>query len=195
MIFIKGERVILEPLDENHLGTEYKQWLNDPEINRFTSRSSYPLNLAACKDYVQSCQSAERIVLAISIEFPGQPHFKIHIGNISLQKINLINRTAELAILIGERQGEGYGLEAAKLVCAHGFNQLGLNRIYCGTHAENIGMQKLALKLGMQEEGRSRKALFKNGEFADVIHYGMLQEDFINADLGIHQSQPLSDHP
>jgi RimJ/RimL family protein N-acetyltransferase len=35
-------------------------------------------------------------------------------------------------------------------------------------------MQKLALKLGMSEEGRRREALWKNGIFADIVEYGLL---------------------
>jgi [ribosomal protein S5]-alanine N-acetyltransferase len=166
---IKGDRVILDV-----------QWLNDKDINRFTSRGFYPLTENEGAKYIQNCQSASRITLAIMI--PGKPPNKrnVHIGNIALQQINLLNRSAELAILIGEREawGHGYGLEAAQLLCAHGFSELGLNRIYCGTHEKNIGMQRLAEKLGMQREGRSRQAMFKNGVFADVIHYGILKEEF-----------------
>ncbi len=162
--------VVLRPFTE--FTESYLDWLNDIEVNQYTSRGVYPVTEAQAREYVATCQSPDRIVLGI--------YTPDHIGNISLQKIDLFNRQAELAILIGERSawGKGYGLEAAQLLCAHGFNQLGLNRIYCGTHQGNTGMQKLALKLGMKEEGRSRQALFKNGEFADVIHFGMLKEEF-----------------
>ena len=152
---------------------EYLEWLNDPEVNRYTSRGSYPTTEAEARQYVATCQSADRIVSAI---FANERH----IGNISIQKIDLINRSAELAILIGDRsaQGKGFGLKASQIICKHGFNALGLNRIYCGTHSENIPMQKLALKLGMKEEGWSRKALYTDGKFADIIHYGILREEF-----------------
>jgi RimJ/RimL family protein N-acetyltransferase len=157
----------------------YLSWLNDPEINQYTSRGAYPVTETEARQYVATCQSSQRIVWAVFAP--------AHVGNISLQQIDLINRTAELAILIGDKtaQGKGYGLEAAKLACAHGFKQLGLNRIYCGTHQGNIGMQKLAERLGMRKEGQSRQALFKNGKFADILHYGLLKEEFLNADRSL----------
>jgi RimJ/RimL family protein N-acetyltransferase len=184
MKFIHGQRVILELLGKKHITDAYLEWLNDPSVNQFTSRGVYPITKMDCQFYVDTCQSESRMVFAITdpdgVFIDEAGNVSSHLGNISLQQIDLINRSAELAIMIGERSawGQGYGLEAAQLLCRHGFNELGLNRIYCGTHQGNIGMQKLAEKLGMRREGQSRQALFKNGVFADVIHYGVLKEEF-----------------
>jgi RimJ/RimL family protein N-acetyltransferase len=54
-----------------------------------------------------------------------------------------------------------------------------LHRIYCGTHAQNTGMQKLALKLGMRQEGCRREAILKAGRFADIIEYGILSREYV----------------
>ena len=99
-----------------------------------------------------------------------------HIGNISLQSIDPISRSAEFAIVMGDKAtwGKGYGEEAGALIVAHGFRALNLHRIYCGTFESNQGMRKLAERLGMREEGRRRDAAFKDGEFVDVIEYGVL---------------------
>lgn len=163
-------KISLRPFQE--FSYEYLGWLNDPEINQYTSRGVYPVTEAEAREYVASCQSKERIVWAI---FTNR-----HIGNISLQRIDLLNLTAELAILIGEKSalGKGYGYQAASQACRHGFSILGLNRIYCGTHEDNTGMRKLAERLGMKEEGRSRAAFFRNGKYSDIVHYGVLEEEF-----------------
>jgi RimJ/RimL family protein N-acetyltransferase len=39
-------------------------------------------------------------------------------------------------------------------------------------------MRKLALRLGMQEEGVRRQAMFKDGRYHDVVEYGVLAEDW-----------------
>lgn len=175
--FLKGNGVSLTPLTHYHLDAHYMAWVNDPDINRYTSRGIFPLTLSACQEYVDRSVDEKRMIFAI------QTLYRDYIGNISLQRIDLINRSAELAILIGDKEawGKGYGLEAARILCAHGFEQLGLNRIYCGTHQHNVGMLRLAEKLGMSYEGTSRQGLYKNGEFADIIHYGMLREEFREA--------------
>lgn len=112
-------------------------------------------------------------------------------GVISLQKIDWVNRSAELAILIGGKdQGKGIGKKSCTLICLHGFDQMNLHRIYLGTHQENIGMQKVAEAIGMTLEGRTRQAFYKHGQYADVLHYGVLKEEFY-AHCGFDQGQPL----
>ena len=43
--------------------------------------------------------------------------------------------------------------EAGKLLINHAFNELNLHKVYCGTSSNNLGMQKLAINLGMVKEG------------------------------------------
>jgi ribosomal-protein-alanine N-acetyltransferase len=99
-----------------------------------------------------------------------------HIGNISLQSISWVDRSAEIAFVLGEKEywGKGVMLEAGKMILDHGFNMLNLHRIHCGTTSDNQGMQKLAEKLGMEKEGVRKEALFNNGKFHDVIEYGIM---------------------
>ena len=54
---------------------------------------------------------------------------------------------------------------------------LALERVYCGTAGNNIGMKRLAIQMGMVEEGRCRKHLFLNGKWEDVIEYGVLRDE------------------
>ena len=57
---------------------------------------------------------------------------------------------------------------------------LNLNRIYCGTTNENEGMKKIALKIGMLQEGVRRQAFYKWGKYQDIIEYGILKDEFLN---------------
>ncbi len=65
----------------------------------------------------------------------------------------------------------------------YGFNVLKLHRIHCGTSEANTPMQHLALSLGMELEGRRKEAMKKNGQFYDVLEYGILTQnkEFNNA--------------
>jgi RimJ/RimL family protein N-acetyltransferase len=63
---------------------------------------------------------------------------------------------------------------ASKTILEHGFKKLNLHRIYCGTAANNEGMKKLALNLGMKEEGIRKEHLFLNGAWVDVLEYGIV---------------------
>jgi len=126
--------------------------------------------------YFDEIESSDRTLVWAVIVRDGD----MHVGNISLQNIDWRTRAAEFAILLGHSKGRGmgYGYEASKLLFNHGFVKLGLNRIYCGTSANNTAMQKLAAKLGMSQEGRRRSAVYEGGNYVDVIEYGLLKEEY-----------------
>lgn len=177
--FLIGKNIYLRALEENDLEGNYVAWLNNADVCRYNSHHVFPYTRDAAKAYIQGA-STSRTMLVLAIVLKNKDR---HIGNISLQNINHINRSAEFAILVGEKDcwGKGYSKEAAQLVIEHGLNELNLNRIYCGTMADNAPMQKLAKYLGMKEEGRRRSAAFKSGKFIDVIEFGILMDEFLKA--------------
>jgi ribosomal-protein-alanine N-acetyltransferase len=152
----------------------YPQWLNDPEVTRYNSHGERTYTKEMAIEYITMVTDSEHSHV-FAIEYEAE-----HVGNISLQTINTKAKNAEFAILIGEPSiyGQGVGEVAGKLLLEYGFHTLGLHRIYCGTSSKNLGMQRLAHKLGMQKEGLRRDALLKNGEFADIVEYGILENEF-----------------
>jgi len=171
--FLQTDRLILRGLLEEDIKGNYFNWFNDLEVCEYNSHHRFPVNEKELENYILNTYNRSNIVLAII-----EKSTKKHIGNISIQNINFISRCAEFAIIIGEKNawGKGYGKEAGKSIIEHAVNQLGIRRIYCGTHENNIGMQKLAISLGMKEEGRRKEAIFKNGEFKDILEYGGIYE-------------------
>lgn len=177
-IFLKGKSIYLRPLHAEDIEGNYRFWLNDEEVVYFNSHGRFPQTPDKLKDYIKSVYSSnDNLVLAI-IDIKSTKH----IGNISLQKIQWIDRNAEIAFLLGEKdfQGRGIMFEAGKILLEHGFKTLNLHRIYCGTSSENERMQKLAIKLGMTMEGVRKEAFYKNGKYLDMIEYGILRNQFIS---------------
>ena len=175
-IFLEAEPVYLRTLNETDLTDRYLQWLNDEEVTRFNSHGVFPNTMEKMKQFYESINPQRQVVLAIV-----ERSTSLHVGNVSLQSINWINRNAEFAILLGDKNcwGKGIGTSAAKLIVNYGFERLNLHRIYCGTIAGNTGMEKLAKKLKMKEEGRRREAVYKNGSYHDIIEYGVLRNEYI----------------
>lgn len=171
--FLEGEKVYLRSLEKDDLYGPYFQWLNDNEVTAFNSHGRFPNNQHKHENYFQFVQTTTNaIILAIIYK-----ETNAHVGNIALQNINWIDRNAEFAILIGDKTvwGKGVGDDAGKTMIKHGFENLNLHRIYCGTNAENFGMQKLALKLGMSKEGVRKDSIYKNGQYQDLIEFGILK--------------------
>ena len=70
--------------------------------------------------------------------------------------------------------GKGYGYKASKKIIEHGFGKLNLHRCWTGTASTNIGMQKLAVKLGFNAEGVFEDGMFLNGSYENIFVYGMI---------------------
>jgi ribosomal-protein-alanine N-acetyltransferase len=176
--FLESERLFFRPLNENDIHGDYAGWLNDPEVCEGNRHAIFPQSQMALLEYIRQLgKSNKQVVLAIL-----QRSNNRHIGNVSLQSIDFFNRTADLAILLGAKDcwGKGYGMEALVAMIEYGFQRLGLMRITCGTLANNIGMQKIALKAGFRHEGTRRSAVYKNGKFQDILEYGLLAGEFQN---------------
>ncbi len=175
--FLVGRVVQLRALAESDCRGAYVRWFNDAEVCRFNGHHRFPYGREEALRYVQRVRgSAADLVLAVILK-----RSRRHIGNVSLQKINLIDRSAEFAIVIGEKDcwGKGYSKEVARLMLDHGFCSLNLHRIYCGTSSENLPMRRLALYLGMKKEGVHRQAIFKGNRYLDVWEYGILRSEYL----------------
>jgi RimJ/RimL family protein N-acetyltransferase len=174
-VFLEGNTIYLRALEATDLTDTYLQWLNDPEVTEFNSHAVFPNTREKMLSYYASVQVPQHVVLAII-----DTATETHIGNIALQHIHWINRSAEFAILLGDKRfwGKGVGTEAARLMFDYGFNRLNLHRIYCGTYAGNQGMISIAEKLRMRPEGKRVEAVFKNGRFMDVLEFGVLRAEY-----------------
>lgn len=174
-IYQQGD-VGVKGLGTEELAGNYPDWFADTEVCRHNRHGAFPKSREDIANFVRSLDGdASKVVWAVYSVGDNR-----HVGNISLQSISYIDRSAEIAFLFGEKSywGKGYGFTAAQILIEHGFDKLNLRRIYCGTAGSNIGMQKLAVKLGMVEEGRRRQALFLNGEYVDVVEYGLLIDEW-----------------
>jgi ribosomal-protein-alanine N-acetyltransferase len=176
-LFLIGETIYLRTLEEDDCEGSYPYWLNDQVVCRGNSHGSFPYSREDARKFVRqlACRT-QSLVLAIVTKEEDR-----HIGNISLDEITHFNRSAEIAILIGDKDywGKGVGKEASRLVLDHGFLSLNLHRVICGTFANNHAMKKLALFLGMLEEGMLREAVYKSGRWLDILMFGVLQVEYL----------------
>lgn len=100
------------------------------------------------------------------------------IGCIGL-KIETKYQHAELGYWIGEPfWNKGYITEALGTLLAHGFNVLGLHKIFAHHMLENAGSGKVMIKNGMKQEGILKEHILKNGKFQTLIVYGILADEY-----------------
>lgn len=106
----------------------------------------------------------------------------IHIGNVNLTSIHMINRSAEFSISIGNKAywSAGFGSLAAQKMLEHGFNNLNLNRIHLTLLLSNERAKRMYQRLGFQEEGCQKQAIFKNGDYHDILAMALLKGEFMS---------------
>lgn len=183
----ENDDIFLSPFGELELqNPNYRAWMHSLIVTRFNSHGLFPYTEEQAEQFHASIKNRERIVFAIYSkkghkDAPGETYPPHLVGNCSLQSINMINRSCEFAIVIGDVRywGMGIGPVVLEFCLQHAFLRLGMNRVWTGTAQSNTGMQRVAEKCGMIWEGNFRQAVFLNGAFEDVVEYGILKSDWI----------------
>ena len=173
--FLTGPRLYLRRVERGDLSGAYFQWLNDPEVTRYMYHGSFPNSDDAMLAYhEQSVQSRDQVNLAIITREDGR-----HIGNIGLNSIDWVNGTAEVGVLIGEKNcwGQGYGGEAIGLVESYAFDRLNLRRLWAGAWSRNGGMLRAFEKRGWVREGCQREHAYREDAAEDVVLMGLLRRE------------------
>jgi [ribosomal protein S5]-alanine N-acetyltransferase len=178
--FLIGKTVYLRApdLEADVLGGDWAQWFNDPSITKFLYHGNYPNTPEKQLARMQSLlEKEENIILAI-VDIQQD----ILLGTISLQNIDFINRTAEIAMVIGAKNFPKYcaPFEAMALLTEHTFSCLNLNKIYAGQH---VGLWKWVNRLellGYKLEGYQKETHFYNGNLFDSVRMGLLAKDFFS---------------
>lgn len=64
------------------------------------------------------------------------------------------------------------------LACGYAFRERRLNKVHEGVYAVNPASARVLEKVGFQQEGTLRQHAFVDGEYVDVLYYGLLAEEF-----------------
>lgn len=170
---IQGQKVVLRDMEEGDVALKVK-WFNDPDVNK-TLLVEEKLELDKSLEWfgLTRNEGSRRDFTIETAE--GRP-----IGIIALVHISDVHKTAEIYIVIGEKDcwGKGIMLEAESLLIDWAFNSLKLEKIWADAVEDNIASIITMKKLGFQIEGTLRKERFLRGRRIDVIRLGLLREDF-----------------
>lgn len=177
--FLVSKRIYLSGLQPHHLAPDqpYYQWLNDLSLDEFTERSYFPNNPSRMNSYYDHANKNTNLILLGIFDSENDKH----IGNITFQDINWINRRAFIAYLLGDKSYGGKGLvtEAVLMMMYYGFNRLNFERIYGGVSDMHDASKKICDKTGLKVEGKMRNHLYRNGEFSDALVVGALRNEWM----------------
>jgi len=170
---IIGEKLYLSPVSSDE-AEKYARWLNDLEMSLNLTTAPRIISLELEKDFLAQAQK-EGYNFAIVRREDDEL-----IGNCGLLNTDLVQRTSELGIFIGEKKyrGQGYGTEAIRLLLDYAFNLLNLHSLYLRYRSFNLGGRKCYEKVGFREIGRRRECVLISGAYYDEVYMDILAGEF-----------------
>lgn len=166
-------QVRLRPLEREDLHW-FVEWFADPEVLEFLGLHN-PLSQAREEKWYDKILEVPEDEHPFAIEVNEGGVWRV-IGNIAFFGMHTTFRSAEIGIVLGDKNtwGKGYGTEAMRQMVDHGFNDLGLHRLHLQVVAENTRGIRSYEKVGFKHEGRQRDDIWKNGRFHDVLRMSIL---------------------
>lgn len=154
-------------------------WFNNPEIRKSLILDE-TLELDKTIQWFASVKdSPARLDLFI------ETMSSMPIGLISLVHIDAKHKTAEIILVIGNKDfwGKGVMLKAESLLIQWAFSHLKIEKIWAQTRLDNVASLITMKKLGFQIEGTLRREKLIDGQRIDIVHLGLLPEQFRPAPL------------
>ena len=172
---IVGTQCYLLPISKEDADA-WAKWFNDLSVSIPLGDEAYiPTSLEQEQSHTQNIIDSHAHVFSI-IDLQNNNL----IGRCLLFDVNLIDRNANLGIVIGDKDywDRGFGTEALSLLLDYGFSLLNLNNIMLGTFEFNKRAIFCYKKLGFKEIGRRRQARIIGGRKYDSIFMDILAYEY-----------------
>jgi len=151
------------------------RWRNDPDVVALLGGSFRHVCMTVDERWYESYLANRATNVRLAIE-RGDGTM---VGAVYLVGIDWLNRSAEFAIWIGDAasQGKRVGEAATRLMLAHAFDDLNLERVHLTVLGHNERAIRLYRKVGFVEEGVLRRAAFKGGQYRDLLAMAILRDE------------------
>ena len=174
---VVGEKVALGPLRRD-LAPSYARWMNQLEVRRGLDHLGVATPQSQEKwveENIEKGAKREPEVVEFTVYDRGD---STPVGTAGLLDIAHANGTAEFALVIGERRGQGLGTEATRLVLDFAFHVLQLRNVLLETLAWNVAGLTAYERAGFRRVGVRRGAVMSRGRPTDVVIMDAIPEDF-----------------
>lgn len=173
-----GEKVMLRAMEPEDMEM-FRDMVNDPEIEHMIGGWSFPVSRASqMKWYERVNGDSNNLRFTIQLQESGQA-----VGMMSLTEIDWKNREGVYAIKLCSKapKKQGIARDTEWTLMQYAFEELQLHRLTGEVLSYNLPSIAMTESCGAKREGLKRQAIFKGGTYHDVIYYGVLYEDFLDA--------------
>jgi RimJ/RimL family protein N-acetyltransferase len=177
----EAEDIRFGPIDHTVHPEIESKWTHDGEFMRLMElKPVRPLSPAMVKkeyEAIEKQMEEEKNLFHFTIRRRADDRL---IGKAVIEWIDWTNGNGWLRLGIGapEDRRRGLGSQALRLLLRYAFAELNLFRVTAMVPAYNEGAVRLLQKFGFMDEVRRRKAIQRDGEFWDLISFGLLSSEW-----------------
>lgn len=172
---ITGDCTALRELDVDDVGEAYYRWMTDPDVVRHLESRFQAHTMESLRQFVAAARAdPDTVLFGIILRAGGR-----HIGNIKLGPVARPHGTADIGLLIGEKDcwGRGYATEAISLAARFAFDTLGLRKVTASCYSSNEASARAFEKVGFVREGLRRAQFMSENGPVDQILLGLQGPD------------------
>jgi RimJ/RimL family protein N-acetyltransferase len=173
---LRGKTVRLTAVEKEDLPA-IGRWYEDAGFARlFDATPAAPKSASQLADWLEEVQKDKSGFL-----FAIRPvEEDTLLGYVELDGILWADGNAWIGLGLGRRDnwGKGYGSEAMQLTLKFAFDELNLHRVQLSVFAYNERAIALYEKLGFVREGTYREHIQREGQFYDMLLYGLLRREW-----------------
>jgi hypothetical protein len=176
--FLVGKSIYLRPpsIEDDVFNGDWHNWFNDIDNTRFLIHGVFPVKKEEQAALVKGEMSKTTTLLLCIISRETDSH----VGIISLKNISLLNRNAEIGIVMAPNRIVGtMAFEAMAVLIKHAFYRLILDLLYAGQHEGLWKWVNSLLLLGFKVDGFRSYAGFRDREHYGIFHTSVSAVDFL----------------
>ncbi|MDP2871416.1 MAG: GNAT family N-acetyltransferase [Bacillota bacterium] len=165
---IIGDRIYLRAVEVEDLDLCWR-WVNDPEVTRYMLLGGWPISRLAEREWLErAARGTGDRDRQMAVCLRGSDR---HIGNCGLHQISWRSGTADLGIVIGEKDcwDQGCGRDAVRTVLRHAFREMSLRKVTLSVLALNHRAIRCYEQCGFAVEGILRGQHLVDGLHVDEV--------------------------
>lgn len=174
LVFLEGKHVRLVALSTADVSdSPWVGWFNNEATCRYNQHHYFPNTFERQLNVLSGIQTENKLQLGIV----DRASPAAICGVVSLGAIDWIHRHADIGGIQDPATAQNPGLffEAWSLMLRHGFEQLGLHKIYGGTFHPHVAAALVRI-FNFEIEGVRHRHVFKSGTYWDVTLVGVFAD-------------------
>jgi len=182
----EGQHIRFTPIDYDNDPQIESQWTHNPTYLRMLSadiaRPMAPGQVKKKYEQIEKELDEKRSLFYFAIRTCSEENEKEErlIGFARLYWIEWSNGTGNIQLGIGDPNDwrRGYGREAVRMLLRFAFDELNLFRLMAVIPEYNRAARHLFERAGFSQEVRRRQALQRDGQRWDMLHMGILRQEW-----------------